>query len=390
MDIEDRHCDYNTGHDLPSSPTPISPVSLSPESPLTLASPAQDTFSPTLTSSHIISDDVLSKPAPPSDKVPPNTLHAFFGIPHRSPSVTGPTSSIPKRKASSNEKAILPVSKKHKPLGTSKSAQYEAQARAAVDNGAPVDSNKFSQFKSKILKLDPHAEFLIGGDVRMVRHSKCGGVKKQKSPYNTSYFVEHVEKCRGPSKKNAHVTNINRSVLTNFLQRQPSGTPTDPSTSSRPNSIMHPCCGLTPEQNSQISVYLMRSQAIGGGARPRRDIVRQLFGEEMKWGDLNKHQQLRVERIEATEFRWLNFREQGFILSATCLKTLSSEDPQQPCSECSDLTRNKVFKNALRRKLPKEENLRYTPSAYRAKMTGEQYAKMVGVYEIVQKATTVR
>lgn len=255
----------------------------------------------------------------------------------------------------------------------------------AADNGAPIDPDKLSRFKSKILKLDPRAEFLIGGDVRLVRHSKCGGVKKQKAPYNISYFADHVKKCQGPSKKNAHTVNIDRSVLSSFLQRPHTSTDPDP-----PDDALHACPGLTPERNPEISVYLTRSQAPGGGARPRRDIVHQLFGEERKWGDLDERQQLRVEHVEATEFRWLNFRERGLILSATCLKTLLTEDPVQPCSECSKLLKNKVFKNALRRKLPDEQNLRYTPSTYRAKMTGEQYTKMVGVHDIVQKTADVR
>ena len=58
----------------------------------------------------------------------------------------------------------------------------------------------------------------------MVHHSKCGGVKKQKSLYNTSYFANHVEKCRGPTKKNAHIVNVNKSILTDFLQHQSSNT----------------------------------------------------------------------------------------------------------------------------------------------------------------------
>ena len=163
----------------------------------------------------------------------------------------------------------------------------------------------------------------------------------------------------------------------------------NPSPPAHPDSVTHPCSGLTSEWNPNISVYLMWSQVAGGGAWPCSDIVCQLFGEETKWGDLSEHQQLRVERIEATEFCWLNFREQGFILSMTCLKTSLTEDPAQPCRECLNLLKNKVFKNALRQKLPKEENLQYTPLVYCARMTGEQYTKMVGMYNIVQKATDV-
>lgn len=142
----------------------------------------------------------MSKPLPPY-KTLQNTLHIFLNIPHQQGSLQNQTPSTLKRKKSLDGKARLPVDKRHKPSGTSKSAQYEAQARAAADSGAPIDSNKFLRFKSKILNLDPRAEFFIGGNVCMVRHSKCGEVKKQKSPYNTSYFADHVEKCRGPSKK---------------------------------------------------------------------------------------------------------------------------------------------------------------------------------------------
>lgn len=193
-------------------------------------------------------------------------------------------------------------------------------------------------------------------------------------------------------KKKAHAADVNRSVFAGFLQNRSSSTSTNPNPLACPDDITcsHPCGGLTSERYPQISIYLMRSQAVGGGARPRKDIVHQLFGEDVKWGDLNERQKLRVERTEAIEFQWLNFREQGFVLSATCLKNSSSKDPAQSCSECSNLLKNKVFKNTLQWKLPKEENLRYTPLAYHTKMSGEQYTKMVGVHDIVRKVTNVR
>jgi len=55
-------------------------------------------------------------------------------------------------------------------------------------------SDKLLRFKFKILELDPHARFLIGGNVLMI-HSEHRGLEKQKGPYNTSKFAGHVKKC---------------------------------------------------------------------------------------------------------------------------------------------------------------------------------------------------
>jgi len=283
-DDRDQDPNYNTSHELPSSPTPAAYINR----------PIEDSSTPIPAPSNSNLPKVSPKPAPPpGNTFRNNTLHAFFNIPHQStPPTTGRAPSTLKHKKSLGEEMKSPPLKKHKPPGTSKSAQYEAQARAAANNGDPIDPDKFSRFKDKILKLDPHADFLIGGDICAVRHSKCGGVKKQKTSYNTSYFVNHVVKCQGPSKKNAHTINVDRSVLTNFLQRP--CPPADPNPPAHADSVARHCPGLTPELNPKISVYLVRSQAAGGGARPRRDIVHQLFGEEKKWGDLNERQWLRV------------------------------------------------------------------------------------------------
>lgn len=182
---EDQHCDYNGSCMLPSSPTPASHINLPVDIPLgpapTSTQDVPNKHDPTFTSSLNPPAEAQSKPAPPLGDTLQNTLHAFFNIPHQSPSAMNHTSPTLKHKKSLDEKTKLLVSKKRKPPGTSKSAQYEAQARAVADNGAPIDSDKFLRFKSKILKLDPCAKFFVGGDVCMVHHSKCGGVKKQKS-----------------------------------------------------------------------------------------------------------------------------------------------------------------------------------------------------------------
>ena len=107
-------------------------------------------------------------------------------------------------------------------------------------------------------------------------------------------------------------------------------------------------------------------------------------------GDLDKDEFARVCRIEANEFQWLNFREQGFVRTAECLKKSSSRwEPASPCDVCVAVSKDSIFRNALSRKLPKDENLKFTPHGHRAKLAGDRYAKMVGVYDIVRKASDV-
>ena len=207
-----------------------------------------------------------------------------------------------------------------------------------------------------------------------------------KATNNTGGFAKHLERCKGPTKKHAPTVNIDKSCLARFLNHK---TPT-PSVShtSPPSNVALPCPGLTPEHNERIWTYLVRSQAVGGGSWPHHIIAQELFRKTFK--DLRPAQQRKVLRVEATEFRWINYREQQFILSASCLKASPSQhEPAEPCSKCVALSRCRIFKNALNRDLPKQENLKFTPHIHHAQTSSGQCAKMVGIHEIFQKATTV-
>ena len=317
------------------------------------------------------------------------TLHGYFHLPMKVGSSNLAAPSIRpqiKRQRLQDEEGDPPASKKPRVRGMSKSALAEAKSRAEADKGV-FNREKFERFKTKILLLDPHAEFLVDDNPRFVTHSKCAEVNKQKALYNTSNFANHVGTCTGPSKKRAHVANTDKKCFADFVTRNIPSSSAVLSRNSSLNATL-PCPGLTPEYDSRIGTYLTRSQAAGGGSRPRHVISQEMFGKAL--GDLDKDELSGVCRAEATEFQWLNFREQQLIYSSVCSKKIPPrQDPTLPCSQCMAVAKNQVFKNALHRPLPRPENLKFTPRGHRATLTGEQYAKTVGVYDLVCKASNV-
>lgn len=349
---------------------------------------------------------------PPSPQQPPPTVNAtgrslvsplqktldnYFTLsakrtPHN-PIHLPPQPPTLKRRRSKDDAGTSRTSKKSRPQGTSKSALAEAKSRAEADKGI-VDEKKFQQFKDKILLLDQYAEFLINNNPRFVRHSKCGEVSKQKATYNTTYFASHVQTCSGPAKKHLHVGNTDRKCFNSLITGKAAPALTGQVAQPRldpvpvPSHTAPPCPGLTPVHDQRIAKYLTRSQAAGGGSKPRHKIAQEEFAKPL--ADLSETELARVCRLEVIGFRWLNFREQEFICAADCLKTSPSrQEPAVPCSACVSISKDPIFNNALSRKLPKDEHLKFTPRGYRAKSTADQYAKIVGIYDLIQRASHV-
>lgn len=48
-----------------------------------------------------------------------------------------------------------------------------------------------------------------------------------------------------------------------------------------------------------------------------------------------------------------------------------------PCSECGDLLKNHLFKNAVRQPSPEDKNLKNIPKQYRNQELGELFARKV-------------
>jgi len=59
------------------------------------------------------------------------------------------------------------------------------------------DLRRYEKIKSKILNLDPNAEFFVNENPRIVGHSKCAGPIRMKATNNAAAFAMHLEQCEG-------------------------------------------------------------------------------------------------------------------------------------------------------------------------------------------------
>jgi hypothetical protein len=99
-------------------------------------------------------------------------------------------------------------------------------------------------------------------DVKTVRHLKCGKDFAMKCSFNTQNFKTHVRACKGPPKTAKLPGGGMRSITYWFQPTAKSG--------SRPSkqAVAHrnePCTGLDEQQYEQITRYLDRTGASGGG-----------------------------------------------------------------------------------------------------------------------------
>ncbi|KAI0054687.1 hypothetical protein BV25DRAFT_1770662, partial [Artomyces pyxidatus] len=107
-----------------------------------------------------------------------------------------------------------------------------------------------------------------------------------------------------------------------------------------------------------------RTAKNGGGAPPLPKIARMLFGAK-DFSSLSEDDKDTVFAKEEKLYRWKNLPNPKRVESATCQESVmvpeARNDEKFVCSDCLRLLKDKVFKNALARPMPDEENLKFTP-----------------------------
>lgn len=184
------------------------------------------------------------------------------------------------------------------------------------------------KFRTNILALDPYAKFPVDGDHRNVIHSKCGGQSKQKAIGDTSNFKEHISICKGP-----HTFSNDNSPLKSSLRGAP--------------ALSIHSTTVTPARPAQLTCPGFSFE--------------EMFGKG--FNSLLSHEHEQVTRAaKAAGIRLPRSKKESSVFSLSCLKkSLSHQEPVQPCDNCSKVLELSKFKDTLRGKTPKPNNERYTP-----------------------------
>jgi hypothetical protein len=105
-----------------------------------------------------------------------------------------------------------------KPVGTSRSAIYDRQARDALRAGIDVlDESRYADWLEKVETIDPKFEFKPGSAADW-RCSSCMGWMKTKVPYDTTRIKTHFKSCSDTSKKPQRMTHTKHTHrITSFF-----------------------------------------------------------------------------------------------------------------------------------------------------------------------------
>ncbi len=158
--------------------------------------------------------------------------------------------------------------------------------------------------------------------------------------------------------------------------------------SGQPNGPV-PCGGITKDHDERVPQYLRRPVAAGGGARSRKTIAEEEFGQA--YSQLSQGQKTSVDTIRQHNYTWRNDRSNVRIFSTSCRKSMycpqdldSSSRVPPLCNDCSDLLRSKAFKNALRVPLKSDENLKFTNKTYIPESEAKIYARCKGLRSLIE------
>jgi hypothetical protein len=257
-----------------------------------------------------------------------------------------------------------------------------------VNNGTFVINNtKWTNFKDKILanNVDPHAEFNVDGDIRKVRHSKCGTAIKMAEPYRINRFLEHLPKCTGVPKSKR--SGAGMPTISSMF----SSAATSTSSKKKTPGVLRefPCPGLSRVNHDHIPVYLDRTGVSGGGGTNLENLCNEMYlGKE--FASLPDDQQLEVRAAQRATHLWHNEHDLLRIYSTSCQKMVRFRDGNpigtpltSSCVDCMALLQNKNFKIALARNRPDDKNYKFLNKVYRNESTAALYGRITGLKTIM-------
>lgn len=269
--------------------------------------------------------------------------------------------------------------------GSSWAHQKGLRERVMDPSYQPVDQ-KVQNFRNKILKDDPHAQF-DSKNLLKVRCSGCAEWIMMRMIYDTQRWKLHRSRAKCLKQQS---TGLATTSLASFgFRSRTIPTPQKMLVGTRPM----PCPGLLRTSNPQVDRYMSRTPATGGGAPSRSSIAREMFdrNKSVLWSDLTeKEKQMVLCREEALQ-KWKVSRSVGTIYSAKCesIVHMSIDKSPTPCVECLALHKTHSFVVALSRRMPLEENMKFVPLAHRCSDLGELYLKYKGVRQLLERVFNI-
>lgn len=277
-------------------------------------------------------------------------------------------------------------------IGTSNSSKATRVLNEAVKDGSFVKNTaKWENFRGKILELDKEAEFDVDGDPRKVRHLRCTRVSTMGEVYNVKAFKDHLNRCKGLSKVALKkLPPKGMRSLNTFIMKPPAE-------ALPPPKILDVFCpGLNPanvssEQRAQIIHYMARTPASGGGA-PSLDVITGIIFPERSYSDLDERERNEVRATQSQQQRWHIYSDNQKIYSTLCTKKVrirTGTIPVPACFECTNLFKDKSFKNTLGKPIPKAGNTKFTPKHWIDRSAVEKYGRMSGLGSLLDEYTKV-
>jgi hypothetical protein len=270
------------------------------------------------------------------------------------------------------------------PAGMSKQAVSKRRALEQIRDGSFIrDPNRWETFKLKIMQIDVHAE--IPDDpscVLSVKHSRCGSWLCMAAPYDTDRFKTHAKSCTLSTAAGKMKTLENFGVfsLPTKGQISPSSTQLLPS----PTSVAFPCLGLTEKDDPRILQYLTRTSVASAGGKNVHDVARELFSADFK--DLSPEDKNIVRQKQMLTHSWSvdrTTKSVHAIRDNPCegVARQGNDGTLQPCVPCFSLLTLRVFRNAISREVPENENRVYIPHIYQSAEVGKLYG--LGLIDLI-------
>ncbi|KAM5537457.1 hypothetical protein V8D89_008873 [Ganoderma adspersum] len=346
-----------TQSDLPSPPLP--PSRNSPVTATLRISDLEIDICPTL--------DVESQAKPaesssgrvvpkPRAKQGMKDLRSFFSAverPGREVSVT-PTKSVTKKtlkRKRPTDAADERPRKRDAPgvIGVSRSNKHSSAENQAVNEGTLIlKPARLQAWKFKVRDIhdtvvreqgipipediDP-IEFPDPQQGKVVRHVHCGNSITMKCPCNTHHWKTHIQKCLVEDESTVtKARGAGMPTLSGLLSSGNSARPlaANPSSSTKPLHrllgssplpVSRPCPGLDIENFPEITSYLSRPGALGGGARSISVISRERF--KKPFSKLSLRSKREVRTVQRHEWVWRNEHDTGKVFAIACEKSQS-------------------------------------------------------------------